>query len=96
VVVAPVLAGLRVTTRLGLPTRRGRHLRIVDQPPHGLPHVSSSLSYDLGAGAPARAEGLAHAHTAGPAVALESVRLPAASTALFVSAGAAITVAVAL
>jgi len=50
----------------------------------------------LGAGAPARADGLAHAHTAGPAVALESVRLPAASTALFVSAGAAITVAVAL
>jgi 3-oxoacyl-[acyl-carrier-protein] synthase III len=41
-------------------------------------------------------DGLASAHTAAPAVALESVRLAAASTALFVSAGAGITVAVAL
>jgi 3-oxoacyl-[acyl-carrier-protein] synthase-3 len=42
------------------------------------------------------AEGLGGAHTAAPAVALESVRLAAASTVLFVSAGAGITVAVAL
>jgi hypothetical protein len=42
------------------------------------------------------ADGLAGAHTAAPAVALETVRLDAASTALFVSAGAGITVAVAL
>jgi 3-oxoacyl-[acyl-carrier-protein] synthase-3 len=41
-------------------------------------------------------DGLASTHTAAPAVALESVRLAAASTALFVSAGAGITVAVAL
>jgi 3-oxoacyl-[acyl-carrier-protein] synthase-3 len=41
-------------------------------------------------------DGLAGAHTAAPALALETVRLDAASTALFVSAGAGITVAVAL
>ncbi len=41
-------------------------------------------------------DGLAGTHTAAPAVALESVRLAPASTALFVSAGAGITVAVAL
>jgi 3-oxoacyl-[acyl-carrier-protein] synthase-3 len=41
-------------------------------------------------------DGLAGTHTAAPAVALESVQLAAASTALFVSAGAGITVAVAL
>jgi len=41
-------------------------------------------------------EDLAGAHTAAPAVALESLGLAAASTALFVSAGAGITVAVAL
>ncbi len=40
--------------------------------------------------------GLDGAHTAAPAVALESVRLAEASTTLFVSAGAGITVAVAL
>jgi 3-oxoacyl-[acyl-carrier-protein] synthase-3 len=39
---------------------------------------------------------LAGTHTAAPAMALESVELAAASTALFVSAGAGITVAVAL
>ena len=42
------------------------------------------------------AEGLARAHTAAPAVALETARLDAARTALFVSAGAGITVAAAL
>ena len=41
-------------------------------------------------------DGLAEAHTAAPAVALESARLAAARTALFVSAGAGITVAAAL
>ncbi len=41
-------------------------------------------------------DGLARAHTAAPAVALEAASLPAASTALFVSAGAGITVGVAL
>jgi 3-oxoacyl-[acyl-carrier-protein] synthase III len=41
-------------------------------------------------------DGLARAHTAAPAVALESARLEAGRTALFVSAGAGITVAVAL
>jgi 3-oxoacyl-[acyl-carrier-protein] synthase-3 len=41
-------------------------------------------------------DGLAGAHTAAPAMALESARLAAARTALFVSAGAGITVAVAL
>jgi len=38
------------------------------------------------------ADGLAGAHTAAPAVALQSVRLTEARTALFVSAGAGITV----
>ena len=41
-------------------------------------------------------DGLERAHTAAPAVALESGRLATASTALFVSAGAGITVGVAL
>ncbi len=41
-------------------------------------------------------DGLAGTHTAAPAVALESAPVAAASTALFVSAGAGITVAVAL
>jgi 3-oxoacyl-[acyl-carrier-protein] synthase III len=41
-------------------------------------------------------DGLARAHTAAPAVALESARLEAGRTALFVSAGAGMTVAVAL
>jgi 3-oxoacyl-[acyl-carrier-protein] synthase III len=41
-------------------------------------------------------EDLGSAHTAAPVVGLESVELTAASTALFVSAGAGITVAVAL
>jgi 3-oxoacyl-[acyl-carrier-protein] synthase-3 len=41
-------------------------------------------------------DGLAGAHTAAPAVALESVQLGAAGTTLFVSAGAGITVAAAL
>ncbi len=42
------------------------------------------------------ADGLAGAHTAAPAVALESARLAASRTALFVSAGAGITAAAAL
>jgi 3-oxoacyl-[acyl-carrier-protein] synthase III len=42
------------------------------------------------------ADGLAHAHTAAAAVALESVQLEAGRTAMFVSAGAGITVAAAL
>ena len=42
------------------------------------------------------ADGPAGAHTAAPAVALESVRLEAGCTALFVSAGAGITVVAAL
>ena len=42
------------------------------------------------------AEDLAGAHTAAPAVALESVAIAAGSTTLFVSAGAGITVAAAL
>jgi 3-oxoacyl-[acyl-carrier-protein] synthase III len=42
------------------------------------------------------ADGLAGAHTAAPAVALETVRFDAARTVLFVSAGAGITVAAAL
>ena len=41
-------------------------------------------------------DGLADAHTAAPAVALESVELATAGTTLFVSAGAGITIAVAL
>jgi 3-oxoacyl-[acyl-carrier-protein] synthase III len=41
-------------------------------------------------------DGLARAHTAAPALALEAVELDAGRTALFVSAGAGITVAVAL
>jgi len=41
-------------------------------------------------------ERLSHAHTAAPALALEPVALAAARTALFVSAGSGITVAVAL
>jgi 3-oxoacyl-[acyl-carrier-protein] synthase-3 len=41
-------------------------------------------------------DGLAGAHTAAPAVALESVKLAQARTTLFVSAGAGITVAAAL
>ncbi|MGZ6670763.1 MAG: 3-oxoacyl-ACP synthase [Solirubrobacteraceae bacterium] len=41
-------------------------------------------------------DGLAGAHTAAPAVALESAELAASRTALFVSAGAGITVAAAL
>jgi 3-oxoacyl-[acyl-carrier-protein] synthase III len=41
-------------------------------------------------------DGLARAHTAAPALALESIGLEAGRTALFVSAGAGITVAVAL
>jgi 3-oxoacyl-[acyl-carrier-protein] synthase III len=41
-------------------------------------------------------DGLAQAHTAAPAVALESVGLPAGSTTLFVSVGAGITAAAAL
>ena len=42
------------------------------------------------------ADGLAGAHTAAPAVALESGQLAASRTTLFVSAGAGITIAVAL
>ena len=41
-------------------------------------------------------DGLAQAHTAAPAVALESAGLPAGSTTLFVSVGAGITAAAAL
>jgi 3-oxoacyl-[acyl-carrier-protein] synthase-3 len=64
-----------------------------------VPGFADGLATRLGVPAERVAAGpdeLAGAHTAAPAVALESVRLAEASTALFVSAGAGITVAVAL
>jgi hypothetical protein len=64
-----------------------------------VPGFADELATRLGVSAERVAsppDGLAHAHTAAPAVALETVRLGAASTVLFVSAGAEITVAVAL
>jgi 3-oxoacyl-[acyl-carrier-protein] synthase-3 len=64
-----------------------------------VPGFADGLATRLGVSAERVAslpEGLAGAHTAAPAVALESAGLAAASTALFVSAGAGITVAVAL
>ncbi|HYB22382.1 MAG TPA: hypothetical protein VED41_01195 [Solirubrobacteraceae bacterium] len=64
-----------------------------------VPGFADALARRLGVPAErvaAPAEGLARAHTAAPAVALESVALPAMRTALFVSAGAGITVAAAL
>ncbi len=64
-----------------------------------VPGFADGLARRLGVSAERVAspsDGFASAHTAAPAVALESVRLAAARTALFVSAGAGITVAVAL
>ena len=64
-----------------------------------VPGFADGLAARLGVPAervPSPADGLAGAHTAAPAVALETVHLDAASTALFVSAGAGITVAAAL
>jgi 3-oxoacyl-[acyl-carrier-protein] synthase III len=64
-----------------------------------VPGFASGLAGRLGVAAArvaAPADGLAGAHTAAPALALESVGLEQARTALFVSAGAGLTVAVAL
>jgi 3-oxoacyl-[acyl-carrier-protein] synthase-3 len=64
-----------------------------------VPGFADGLATRLGVSAERVAsppDGLAGAHTAAPAMALESARLAAARTALFVSAGAGITVAVAL
>jgi len=64
-----------------------------------VPGFADGLARRLGVAAERVAspsDGLAGAHTAAPALALESVRLATARTALFVSAGAGITVAVAL
>ena len=64
-----------------------------------VPGFADGLATRLGVSAErvaSPADGLAGAHTAAPAVALESVRLAAARTTLFVSAGAGITVAAAL
>jgi 3-oxoacyl-[acyl-carrier-protein] synthase-3 len=64
-----------------------------------VPGFADGLATRLGVSAERVAspsDDLAHAHTAAPAVALESARLAAASTVLFVSAGAGITVAAAL
>ena len=64
-----------------------------------VPGFADALARRLGVSAERVAsppDGLAGAHTAAPAVALESARLAAARTALFVSAGAGITVAAAL
>jgi 3-oxoacyl-[acyl-carrier-protein] synthase III len=64
-----------------------------------VPGFADGLATRLGVSAERVAslpDGLAGAHTAAPAVALESVGLAPGSTALFVSAGAGITVAVAL
>jgi 3-oxoacyl-[acyl-carrier-protein] synthase-3 len=64
-----------------------------------VPGFASGLAARLGVSAErvaSPADGLASAHTAAPAVALETVHLNAARTALFVSAGAGITVAAAL
>ena len=64
-----------------------------------VPGFADALAVRLGVSAErvaAPADGLAAAHTAAPAAALESAALAASSTALFISAGAGITVAVAL
>ena len=64
-----------------------------------VPGFAAGLAARLGVSAERVAQlpdGLAGAHTAAPAVALESGRLASSRTALFVSAGAGITVAVAL
>ena len=64
-----------------------------------VPGFADALAKRLGVSAERVAspsDGLAGAHTAAPAVALESVRLEAGRTALFVSAGAGITVVAAL
>ncbi len=64
-----------------------------------VPGFAEALAGRLGVAADriaTAADDLAHAHTAAPAVALESADLAAGSTALFVSAGAGITVAAAL
>jgi 3-oxoacyl-[acyl-carrier-protein] synthase III len=64
-----------------------------------VPGFADELARRLGVSAERVAstpDGLARAHTAAPAVALESVRLAVAHTALLVSAGAGITVAAAL
>ena len=64
-----------------------------------VPGFADSLATRLGVAAErvaAPSNGVASAHTAAPALALESVRLEAARTTLFVSAGAGITVAAAI
>jgi len=64
-----------------------------------VPGFADGLARRLGVSAErvaSPADGLATAHTAAPAVALESVQLAASRTVLFVSAGAGITVAAAL
>jgi 3-oxoacyl-[acyl-carrier-protein] synthase III len=64
-----------------------------------VPGFAEALAARLGVPAdrvPATVDGLGGAHTAAPALALESGRLAASGTTLFVSAGAGITVAVAL
>lgn len=64
-----------------------------------VPGFADGLARRLGVSAERVAsppDGLAYAHTAAPALALESVRLDGARTTLFVSAGAGITVAAAL
>ena len=64
-----------------------------------VPGFADSLATRLGVTAErvaAPSNGVASAHTAAPALALESVRLEAARTTLFVSAGAGITVAAAI
>jgi 3-oxoacyl-[acyl-carrier-protein] synthase III len=64
-----------------------------------VPEFADGLAVRLGVSAERVAspsDGLARAHTAAPAVALESVGLAAAGTALFVSAGAGITIAAGL
>jgi len=64
-----------------------------------VPGFADALAMRLGVSAERVAspsDDLAHAHTAAPAVALDSVQLAAARTTLFVSVGAGITVAAAL
>ena len=64
-----------------------------------VPGFADSLATRLGVAAErvaAPSNGVASAHTAAPALALESVRLEAARTTLFVTAGAGITVAAAI
>ena len=64
-----------------------------------VPGFADALAMRLGVSAERVAslpDDLAHAHTAAPAIALESVQLAAASTTLFVSVGAGMTTAAAL